>query len=135
MIYLKPFSWRSQTLILRCFFTRDKCILFRAFTAYVRPLVEYCCSVWSPYQWTLIYKLERIQPNFTKELFSLEHLMCIDRLHVLNADTLEIRRLKADLLFYYKISHTIFHKLVDLEEVVFSFVITRILVAIILYDY
>ena len=36
-------------LILRCFYTRDKYILFRAFTTYVRPLVEYCCSVWSTY--------------------------------------------------------------------------------------
>ena len=131
MIYLKPFSWRPQTIILRCFYTRDKCILFRAFTAYVRSLVEYCCSVWSPYQCTLIYKLENIHRNFTKKLFSLEHLTNIDSLRVLNADTLEIRRLKADLLFYYKISH----KLVDLEQVVFSFIITRILVAIILYDY
>ena len=131
MIYLKPFSWRPQTLILRCFSTRDKCILFRAFTAYVTPLVEYCCSVWSPYQWTLICKLESIQRNFTKKLFSLEHLTYIDSLRVPNTDHLEIRRLKAELLFYY----TIFHKLVDLEEVVFSFIITRMLVAIILYDY
>ena len=39
----------------------------------------------------------------------------IDRPRVLNADTLEIRRLKADLLVYYKI----FHKLDDLEELNF----------------
>ena len=120
-----------EELILRCFYTRDKYIIFRAFTTYVRSLVEYCCSVWSPYQCKIIDKLESIQRNFTKKLFGLEHLTHIDGLRVLNADTLEIRRLKADLLFYYKISH----KLVDLEEVVFSFIITRILVAIILYDY
>ena len=40
---------QRASLILKCFYTRDKCILFRAFTTYVRPLVEYCCSVWSPY--------------------------------------------------------------------------------------
>ena len=95
---------------------------------YVRPVVEYCCSVWSPNQCTLIDKLESIQRNFIKKLFSLEHLTYIDRLRVLNADTLEIRQLKVDLLFYYKI----LHKLVDLEEVdFFSFMITGILVAII----
>ena len=36
---------QSTSLILRCFYTRDKNILFRAFTTYVRPLVGYCCSV------------------------------------------------------------------------------------------
>ena len=50
-------------------------------------------------------------------------------LRVLIVDTLKIRRLEADLFFYYKI----FHKLVDLEDLlIFSFVITRILVATIL---
>ena len=86
------------------------------------------CSVWSLYQCTLIDELESIQRNCTKKLFGLEHLTYIDCLRVLNADTLEIRRLEADLLVYYKM----FHKLVDLEEVGFSFVITRIFVAIIL---
>ena len=90
-------------------------ILFRAFTMNVRPLVEYCCSVWSPYQCTLIHKLESIQRIFTKKLFRLEHLTHIDRLRDLNADTLEIRRPEADLIFYYKI----FHKLVDLKRLTF----------------
>ena len=75
-------------------------------------LCEYCCSVWSPYKCTLIDKLVSIQRIFTKKLLGLEHVTYIDRLRVLNADTLEIRRLKADLFFYYKI----FHKLVDLKE-------------------
>ena len=92
---------QRASLILRCFYTRDKYILFRDFTTYVRPLVEYCCSVWSPYvrplveyccpgwslyvrplveyccsvwspyQCTLIDRLESIQRNFTKKLFGL----------------------------------------------------------------
>ena len=106
---------QRASLIPRCFYTRDKYFLFKAFTTYVRPLVEYCCSVSSPYQCTLIDKLESNQCNFTKKLFGLEHLTYIDRLRVINTDTLEIRRLKVDLLFYYKI----FHKLVDLKEVDF----------------
>ena len=64
---------KRASLIRRCFYTRDKYILFKAFTMYVRPLVEYCCSVWSPYQCTLIDKLESIQRNLTKKLFGLEH--------------------------------------------------------------
>ena len=95
------------------FYIRDKYILLRAFATHVRLLVGYCCSVWSPYQCTLIDKLESIQRNFTKKLFGLDLLTYfIDRLRVLNADTLKIRRLKADLLFSYKTVH----KLVDLKE-------------------
>ena len=69
-----------------------------------------------------------IQRNFTKKLFELEHLTYNNCFRVLIADTLEIGRIKPELIFYYKI----FHKLVDLEKDDFLFVITRTLVAIIL---
>ena len=35
-------------LILRSFSSRDCNILMKAFVTYVRPLLEYCSSVWSP---------------------------------------------------------------------------------------
>jgi hypothetical protein len=37
-------------LITKCFVSRNIPTLLRAFTVYVRPLVEYASSVWSPYQ-------------------------------------------------------------------------------------
>ena len=43
-------------LILNCFYSRNKYLLIRAFVAYVRPLLEYCCSVWSPLKLGLIDK-------------------------------------------------------------------------------
>ena len=58
----------------------------------------------------LINKLEIVQRNLTKKLFDLEHFTYNDRLHVINAATLEIWRIKAILLLY------IFHKVVDSEE-------------------
>ena len=36
-------------LIIRCFKSLDPHILFRAFTVYVRPIIEYCSPVWSPH--------------------------------------------------------------------------------------
>ena len=47
-------------LILNCFYSRNKYLLIRAFIAYVRPLLEYCCSVWSPSKLGLIDKKEII---------------------------------------------------------------------------
>ena len=35
-------------LILKCFRSRDKRILTRAYCTYVRPILEYCSPVWSP---------------------------------------------------------------------------------------
>ena len=35
-------------LILKCFRSRDKRILTRAYCTYVRPILEYCFPVWSP---------------------------------------------------------------------------------------
>ena len=35
-------------LILRCFKSKDHSLLFRAFTTYVRPLLEYNSPIWPP---------------------------------------------------------------------------------------
>ena len=36
---------QRAALILRCFYTIDPKLLIKAFTVYIRPLLEYCCSV------------------------------------------------------------------------------------------
>jgi len=89
-------------LIIRCFKSRDPHILFRAFTVYVRPIIEYCSPVWSPVYKKDIIKLEAVQRRFTKKLKGLTTLTYAERLVKLNADTLELRRLKQDILTMYK---------------------------------
>jgi hypothetical protein len=90
-------------LILRCFKSRDPFVLFRAFTVYVRPLLEYCSPVWSPVYKTDVTKIESVQRRFTKRLRGLACLPYKDRLQFLSAETLELRRLKQDLLTMFKI--------------------------------
>ena len=63
--------------ILRSFLSRDTETLFRAFTAYVRPLLEFC-------------------------IFNIEYLTYKDRLSVLRLESLELRRLKAELIMCLK---------------------------------
>jgi hypothetical protein len=58
----------KSKLITRCFVSRNISTLMRAFTVYVRPLVEYASTVWSPYQVGLIKKAESVQRKFTKWL-------------------------------------------------------------------
>lgn len=99
---------RSRSaMILKCFQSRDKLLLFRAFTVYVRPILEYCCNVWSPYRLCVIRKIESVQRLFTKKLIGLKDMTYPDRLKCLNTESLEVRRIKCDLTMYFKILHEI----------------------------
>lgn len=92
-------------LILRSFTSRDKAILTKAFLTYVRPLLEYCSPVWSPHTLGNINKVEAVQRRFTKSMHGLSSLSYIDRLRKLSLETLELRRLKQDLVMCFKIIH------------------------------
>ena len=56
------------SLILRTFVSRDIDILTKAFTTYVRPILEYCTPVWSPHTACNINKIESCQRWFTKRI-------------------------------------------------------------------
>ena len=99
-------------MILKCFLSRDKVLLFRACTVYVRPILEYCSNVWSPYRLCDIRRLESVQRRFTKKLAGLKSLPYAERLKCLEAESLEMRRIKFDLTMYFKI----IHQLVDLPS-------------------
>jgi len=53
-------------LILKCFITRDPKLLSKAFSVFVRPILEFLSVVWSPYFKTDINKIESAQKRFTK---------------------------------------------------------------------
>ena len=55
-------------LIVKCFLSRYRELLFKAYCVYVRPLLEYCSAVWSPHLKYLVVKLESVQRFFTKRL-------------------------------------------------------------------
>ena len=99
---------RSRSaMILKCFQSRDKKLLFRAFTVYVRPILEYCCNVWSPYRLCDIRRIESVQRLFTKRLIDLKGMSYPDRLKCLDTESLEMRRIKCDLSMYFKLLHEI----------------------------
>jgi hypothetical protein len=75
----------------------------RAFITYVRPILEYNSVVWNPCAIHLIDSLENVQRNFTKRLPTLKHLTYFERLASLGLEPLELRRLRFDLIYYFKI--------------------------------
>ena len=92
-------------LIFRCFLSRNTNNLIKAFITYVRPLLEYASSVWSPSYLYLITHIESVQRSFTKRLPFSTSLSYAERLANLKLQSLEHRRLIFDLVLVFKIIH------------------------------
>ena len=96
---------RTASLIFRCFYSKNVQLLLRAYVVYVGPLVEYATQIWSPHTVQLITCVEDVQRSFTQRLPGLADLSYEERLVNLNLQSLEHRRLIADLSLCYKIIH------------------------------
>ena len=59
---------------------------------HVRPILEYCSPVWSPYFKYLITKIEHVQRYFTRRLKGCWNMPCEQRLNTLYLESLEHRR-------------------------------------------
>mgnify|MGYP003513205866 FL=1 len=92
-----------SNLQLKSFVSRDTLSLVKAFTVYVRPIVEYCSPVWSPHLIKDIEILESVQRKFTKRLPGLHNISYTDRLIMVGLERLDSRRLRLDLILTYKI--------------------------------
>lgn len=90
-------------LIHKCFLSKDAATLLRAFKVYVRPLLEYASTVWSPSYEISANLIESVQRKFTKRLPGCANLDYASRLATLNLQSLELRRLHFDLITTYKI--------------------------------
>jgi hypothetical protein len=94
---------RKASIILNCFKTKNRSVLFKAFVTFVRPILDYCSNLWCPYRKNEIDLIESVQKRFTKRLSGMAGLSYSDRLRLLETETLERRRLKSDLCMYYKL--------------------------------
>ena len=94
---------RRASLIQRCFVSRNTHSLLTAFNVYVRPQLEYCSVVWSPHLKKDIELIEKVQRRFTKRLPGMKNLTYEQRLAKLKLDSLELRRIRADSIWTYKL--------------------------------
>ena len=88
---------KRSAAIHRAFVSRNIHLLVRAFTVYVRPLLEHDSVIWSPFTVHDIEAVESVQRRFTKRLPGLNSLSYPDRLKRINLHSLELRRLYTDL--------------------------------------
>jgi len=90
--------------IHRCFLSRNVRLSTHAFLVYVRQLVEYNSTVWSPLRMHDLHSVESVQRMFTKRLPGFGKYMYSKRLELLNLPSLELRRLYFHLILAYKLS-------------------------------
>src|SRR6218665_2928471 len=90
-------------MIRRTIVTRDKDTILRLYKSLVRPQLEYCFQVWSPYLKQDMEKLEKEQRRATKMIQGYKYLSYEEKLIRCGLTTLEKRRIRGDLIEAYKI--------------------------------
>lgn len=91
---------------LRAFQTHSMSTLFKLFSTYVRPLLEYCTPLWSPVKIVHKEKIEKVQKRFTNAIFSrngLYHVSYKERLATLGENSLKLRKILYDQNLVFKI--------------------------------
>jgi len=89
--------------------TSNRNIKETAYKTYVRPQLEYCATIWHPWQKTLTYKIEKVQraaARYVMNDYDYESSVT-NMLQTLNWQTLEHRRIQSSLIMLYKITHHI----------------------------
>ena len=111
--YIQKITTKANTIsytILRAFQSRNINLMVQLFKTYVRPILEYNTSIWTPHLSSDKKCVEKVQRNFTKRLCQKHNVKFRDyshRLQILKLESLEIRRIKFDLILVYKIYHGI----------------------------
>ncbi len=76
---------------------------FMLYTTYVRPILEYASQDWSPVLKLNIDRVENVHRYFARRVLYRENLEYLNRSEYLGIGTLGQRRIKADLVLYFKL--------------------------------
>ena len=83
--------YRRVEYIRQIYTSRDISMLLRAYTTYVRPLLEYNTVLWFPSLKCDVTAVEKVQRRFTKHLPGFRNLSYAECRSKLNLTTLELR--------------------------------------------
>lgn len=97
----------TMSWIMRVILNKNKNVMLQLYKSLVRPHLEYCVQLWSPKprhgNWSLIFGIEDVQRDFTRQINDIGHLCYSERLKILNLTTLVERRARGDLIETFKI--------------------------------
>ena len=88
--------------IFNTFKHHDKDFYMTMYTCYVRPILESACQVWSPITKSNIDRIENVQRYYTRRIPGMNNLSYMERLNKLKLDSIECRRIRSDLILFYK---------------------------------
>ena len=99
-------------------------MLVKLFVTVVRPILEYCNSVWGPSLVLDQRKIERVQRRATRLLLPIRDEPYGERLSILQLPSLAYRRFRGDMILLYKILNNYFSS--DFSAL-YTYVYTQIL--------
>ena len=91
--------------ILRGTVCRSPEFMKKIFIAHIRPLMDFCSTVWNTGYITDIKSLEAVQRRWTKRIDGLSNMQYSERLRYLSLFSIWGRLLRADLILTWKITH------------------------------
>jgi len=94
---------QRANLIQRCFSSSNRVMFVKAFKVYVRPILEFNSPVWSPSLMKNILLIESVHRKFTKRIPGMSGWNYYSRLRMLGLESLDLRRLRTDVLLVYRI--------------------------------
>ena len=99
----------SLRFIKRNVKTSNKKVKEKAYKTYVRPQLEYCSTVWHPWQKYLTYKIEQVQRSADRYVFNdYDYTSSVSKMVLdLNWQTLEHRRKISSVILLHKIQYSL----------------------------
>jgi hypothetical protein len=100
-------AYSRTGVLFKGFASRNIAVLKQTYLTYIRPVLEYASNVWSPHLIKHINPIKFVQKHFTKRIPLLSRLSYPERLALIDLEPPELRRLKSDLVLYYKCLHNL----------------------------
>ena len=89
--------------VRRSFLCNHPTTMLKLYKTLVRPHLDYCANVWSPWKQKDVKKVESVQRRATRMFPNCRGLSYTDRLKVLKLSSLQDRRIRGDMILTYKI--------------------------------
>ena len=89
--------------IFRTFHTRARFPMIIMWKQLVRPILDYCCQLWSPSTPGLINHMESVQKSFVRKIAGMSGLDYWEQLKHLNINSLERRRERYLIIYTWRI--------------------------------
>ena len=107
-IHINGVVWKASGLagqLLRGTVCRSRCFMVTLFVSHIRPILDYCSTLWNLGYLSDVRRLEGVQRRWTKEVVGLGDLDYLGRLRVLELYSIYGRMFRADLIKIWKAFH------------------------------